>query len=153
MTNDKKIVNRIFKSKGRAFSLTGQNARCLTALIESGNRGITALEMSSWALRLAAYVHILRSEYLLEIETITEPHPGGHHGRYILRDEVEIIEKEEISINYKPAKNIPFIDKEIKGIETVALNISDREKKYLEEKAKFKTAWRKLILTIKKAVK
>lgn len=72
--------------------LTGRCAQTLWHLVKAGEKGITAAEVSSWALRLGAYVHILRHDYGLHIVTIREPHDGGYHGRYILLSAVEIQE-------------------------------------------------------------
>lgn len=80
-----------FNGKRREFEITGQVAKTLLYLVDSGKAGITALEVSSWAFRLAAYVHILRSKYDLEIRTDKEPHQGGYHARYVLITPVEII--------------------------------------------------------------
>ena len=77
---------------GQAKGRVGQT---LYALVEAGARGVTALEMQSWAFRLADYVHDLRHEHLGgfdAIQTIYEPHEGGEHARYLLIVEVEIIE-------------------------------------------------------------
>ena len=52
--------------------------------------GVTAAEVSSWALRLGAYVFVLRHGYGLSILTVREPHDGGNHGRYVLREPIEI---------------------------------------------------------------
>jgi len=52
------------------------------------------LEISSWALRLGAYIHILRHEYNLDIRTEHEEHDGGTHGRYFLNTPVEILNAE-----------------------------------------------------------
>lgn len=70
-------------------TVKGQTARALMALKRAGARGITAQEMSSWALRLAHYIMELR-RHGLDIETIHEAHPGGWHGRYVLHTPVEI---------------------------------------------------------------
>lgn len=74
----------------------GQSARCLMALVAAGDRGVTAQELSSWALRLAAYVHDLRRRFGLDIHMEREPHDGaageGWHGRYSLLSSVQIIE-------------------------------------------------------------
>ena len=80
-----------FEYKGRKLLLTGQVAKSLKLLIEKKGKGITALEASSWALRLASYIHILRSKYCLNIYTVTEPHEWGWHARYILQDDVKMI--------------------------------------------------------------
>jgi hypothetical protein len=70
--------------------VTGQVAKALAALVHSGAAGVTALEMSSWAYRLGTYVHTLRRDCGLAIETVHEPHEGGWHGRYMLRSLVVI---------------------------------------------------------------
>lgn len=90
------------KSNVRAFEATAgtfligsrQDSRTLLALISAGSAGITALEMSSWAYRLGAYVHRLRHYYGLIIETRREPHEGGWHARYVLKTPCRIIESE-----------------------------------------------------------
>jgi hypothetical protein len=79
-------------SQIREFVLNGRDAQTLIALVEAKQKGTTALEISSWALRLSAYIFNLRTECGLDIITNTEPHDGGHHGRYILRDEIKILE-------------------------------------------------------------
>lgn len=79
---------------GRRFMVRGQTARALVALVEAGDRGVTALECSTWALRLAAYCHVLRHDYGLDIETKRETHAGGWHGRHILRTPVTIVSAE-----------------------------------------------------------
>lgn len=68
-----------------------QLRRALAALIKAGSKGVTALELSSWAYRLGAYVHILRHDYGLTIETLRERHDGGWHGRYVLHTPCQII--------------------------------------------------------------
>lgn len=70
----------------------GQTARALLALVEAGAGGVTALEVSTWAYRLAAYVWDLKSNYGLAIRTDREDHPGGWHGRYTLETPIQIIE-------------------------------------------------------------
>ena len=81
---------------GKAISATGQVARALRALVQAGARGVTALEISSWALRLSHYIFVLRTRHALVIETIREPHGDGAdgrwHGRYVLRSPVTIRE-------------------------------------------------------------
>ena len=75
---------------GKRLTLTGRTDETLLALVEVGPRGVTAAELSSWALRLAAYVADLR-EAGFDIETRREPHAGGAHGRYVLRDGVRVL--------------------------------------------------------------
>jgi len=76
-----------------SFNLCGQQCKALSSLINSKNKGITALEVSCWAYRLAAYIHILRTKFDLNISTIREAHEGGFHARYHLLDKVEILEE------------------------------------------------------------
>jgi len=73
-----------------AFTVSGQVAKALAALLSAGAAGVTALEVNSWAYRLGAYVHTLRHDYGLAIETVRELHEGGWHGRYVLRSPVSI---------------------------------------------------------------
>ena len=77
---------------GLAFTVKGQTAKALRALVEAGVAGVTALEVATWALRLAAYVHDLRKRHGLAIETLREGHEGGWHGRYVLRAAVRLVE-------------------------------------------------------------
>ena len=79
-------------SQIREFVLNGRDCQALIALVEAKQQGTTALEISSWALRLSAYIFNLRTECGLDIITNTEPHDGGHHGRYTLQDDVKILE-------------------------------------------------------------
>ena len=76
---------------GRIAISARQPRRALSALINAGSKGVTALELSSWAYRLGAYVHTLRHDYGLAIETLREPHDGGWHGRYVLHTPCQII--------------------------------------------------------------
>lgn len=72
------------------FTVTGQDAKTLSALVGAGVRGVTALEVNSWAYRLGAYIHSLRHNCGLAIETVREPHEGGWHARYVLRSLVKL---------------------------------------------------------------
>jgi len=81
------------KGGERVYVVTGRVAQTLWQLVRYNESGITALEMSNtWALRLADYVHSLRHDYTLEIQTVMQPHDGGKHARYFLRSAVEILE-------------------------------------------------------------
>jgi hypothetical protein len=66
-------------------------ARALLALVEAGARGVTALECSTWAFRLAAYCYDLRRDHGLAIRCDREEHPGGWHGRHVLETPVKIV--------------------------------------------------------------
>jgi hypothetical protein len=81
-------------SDGRRFEVRGQTAKALAALIDAGERGVTALDVSTWAYRFAAYCFDLRTKHGLEIQTLREDHPGGWHGRHVLRTPVRIVSVE-----------------------------------------------------------
>lgn len=74
----------------RRFIVRGQTAKTLVALVASGDRGATALEVSTWPLRFAA-CHLLRRDFGLSIRTDREDHPGGWHGRHVLETPVRIV--------------------------------------------------------------
>jgi len=99
MTADKLTVRARTLPDGSSFTVTGRMAETLLSLIEAGSRGITSLEAfeAGWAVRLAAYVHRLRTVCRLAIETRREPHKGGHHARYTLRSAVEVTERSDAS--------------------------------------------------------
>lgn len=91
------MKRRILKASGPQgpFTVVGQVAKALASLATAGERGVTALEVNSWAYRLGAYVHTLRHEYGLAIETVRELHEGGWHARYVLRTPVTIGEAQQ----------------------------------------------------------
>ncbi len=74
------------------FTVRGQTGKSLRALVNAGDKGVTALEVTCWALRFAAYCHDLRHKHGLTIETLREDHDGGWHGRHVLRSPVTILE-------------------------------------------------------------
>lgn len=84
--HERKSVLEIGEQK---FVISGQKLSTLLALIAAGPRGITALEVSSWAYRLAAYCHELK-RLGVPIVTAREPHEGGWHGRYRLEGKVKL---------------------------------------------------------------
>ncbi|MDE2467139.1 MAG: hypothetical protein KGO02_26015 [Alphaproteobacteria bacterium] len=78
---------------GTRHCVEGQEARTLLALYNAGAAGLTALEVSNWALRLSHYVYKLRA-LGLSIDMEREQHGGpipGRHGRYFLRSGIRII--------------------------------------------------------------
>jgi hypothetical protein len=80
----------------RDLVLIGQYARTLRALIDSGAKGMTALDVSNtWAMRLGHYVWVLRHRDGLSITTTWEAHDGaagpGRHGRYTLNSPARIV--------------------------------------------------------------
>lgn len=95
LNNNKKLTAKFSLNKNsqeKVFVLNGRECQTLIALVEAGQKGITALEISCWALRLAAYVFRLKRDLSLNIITTVEPHNGGNHGRYILQDNVKVLE-------------------------------------------------------------
>ena len=85
-------------SRERRIIVTGRRyIQALKALVDAGPRGVTALEMSSWALRLGHYIFILRRTHGLLIETLREDHDGGTHARYRLISDVNIVETDELA--------------------------------------------------------
>lgn len=90
MRNSRPLSKIAIAWGGQRLTLKGQTARSLLALREAGLNGLTALEASSWALRLAAYIHDLRRLGLV-IDMEREAHPGGWHGRYRLRSPVTLL--------------------------------------------------------------
>lgn len=83
----RQIVSIDFTYLDQCHTVKGRFAQTLGALVNAGPRGVTALEMQSWALRLGHYVWVLRHRYGLPIATETEPHDGGNHARYKLNTE------------------------------------------------------------------
>lgn len=79
------------RRKHRTIEITGRrNIQALIALSRAGPKGIIAQEQVLWAYRLSAYIHILRHDYGLPIETQRERHDGGYHARYALTCHVEL---------------------------------------------------------------
>lgn len=79
----------IVEIDGQRISVGGQELRTLLALVAAGDHGITALEVSTWAYRLAAYCHALR-RLGVPISMSREPHEGGWHGRYRLEGKIKL---------------------------------------------------------------
>lgn len=73
------------------FTVRGQTRRALLALMKAGDKGVTALEVTCWALRFSAYCWELRHRHGLVIDTLRENHGGGWHGRHVLRSSVTIV--------------------------------------------------------------
>jgi hypothetical protein len=81
----------------RTLKCNGRIAQTLEHLLEAGPKGITALEMGTWAVRLSHYVWVLRHRHLVNIATRFEEHGGefpGKHARYTLRDQVQILDRD-----------------------------------------------------------
>ncbi len=80
----------------RTLLLHGRNAWALAKLVDAGAWGCTPITHPGP--RWSAYVHRLRHDYGLRIETIHEEHTGafpGYHARYVLRSVVSIVSTDE----------------------------------------------------------
>lgn len=74
----------------RNMELVGRYAWAMNQLINAGSKGCTPIDNP--APRWSAYIHLLRKDYLIDIETIDEAHGGlfaGTHARYVLRSVVQ----------------------------------------------------------------
>lgn len=91
-TPRKRLVVNAIGPDDQPFTVIGQFARTLLALIDAGPKGVTALDLASWAFRLSHYVLILRHKHGLSIITQWEAHEGGKHARYVLRSSVTILQ-------------------------------------------------------------
>ncbi|MCD1644799.1 hypothetical protein [Aurantimonas coralicida] len=78
--------------EGPPMIVVGRKAWALERLVAAGNRGCTPIDTPGP--RWSDYVHKLRREHGLVIETIDEAHGGtfaGSHARYVLRSNVEVL--------------------------------------------------------------
>ncbi len=91
-TPRKRLVVKAIGPDGQRFTVTGQNAKALLALVKADAAGVTALDVAAWAFRLAAHCHVLRHRHRLSIVTLWEGHEGGRHARYVLRSSVTILQ-------------------------------------------------------------
>jgi hypothetical protein len=94
LRKQKPVIEIRASSDGKpAQKFVGRCAATLDALIQAGDGGLTSFEYP--APRVSDYMYRLRKGGLA-VETITEGHAGpfsGSHGRYILRSEVNVIER------------------------------------------------------------
>ena len=84
------VIARVLPD-GPRFTVAGRDAWALAELVRCGERGCTPIDNPGP--RWSAYVHALRTERGLAIETLHENHGGpfpGTHARYVLRSQVEI---------------------------------------------------------------
>lgn len=82
----------------RFATATGREAWALQQLVAAGRGGCTPL--STPGPRWSAYVHDLRHEHGLAIETVHERHEGpfaGFHARYVLRSVVKLLDNQEVA--------------------------------------------------------
>jgi hypothetical protein len=83
---------------GAPFAVTGRAAQTLLTLSGKGAKGITVFDFPGGVgFRLAAYIHLLKTQNGLAIEISREPHNGGSHGRWYLRSNVEIIAIDDLA--------------------------------------------------------
>ena len=76
----------------RDLILDGRNGWALLELLRAGKKGCTPIDNP--APRWSAYVHRLRHEFGMDIETIHESHGGpfpGTHARYVLKSQVRLV--------------------------------------------------------------
>ena len=79
---------------GNPITLKGRLAWALLQMVDAGAAGCTPLDNPGP--RWSGYVHRLRTDYGISIETVTESHSGpfaGHHAKYLLRSEVEVLDR------------------------------------------------------------
>lgn len=77
---------------GSLLPVKGRLAWALNVLIERGAEGVTPI--TAPAPRWSAYVHKIKREHGIAIETVTEGHRGafaGTHARYVLRTPLEVV--------------------------------------------------------------
>ena len=82
---------RLRDGSRRVLECSGRIAQTLECLVAAGSKGITALEMATWAIRLSHYVWVLRHRHGVSIGTQFETHGGaypGKHPRYTPLDQV-----------------------------------------------------------------
>jgi len=73
----------------RPITVSGRERWALESLLSAGAKGCTPIDNP--APRWSAYIHDLRREFGLHIETVTEQHDGpfaGNHARYVLQSKV-----------------------------------------------------------------
>lgn len=98
MSKAKQRVWAIFQKlpDGLPTKVVGRESWCLRRLHTAKDKGCTPIEQP--APRWSAYVHDLRHNFGLDIESIHESHKGpfpGTHCRYVLRSDVTILETSE----------------------------------------------------------
>lgn len=82
--------------RDEVLSFAGREAWALRELIRAGEAGCTPIDNP--APRWSHYVWLLRDTF--EIDTVLEDHGGpfaGQHARYVLRDDVSIIEDSAVA--------------------------------------------------------
>lgn len=103
----KRLVVAYERADGTMGKAIGRYGDTLRALVVAGEKGVTPLERP--APRWSHYIHILRREHSLAIETVTECHGGefpGMHGRYVLREKIKLVNSNDTETT-KPAMVAP----------------------------------------------
>lgn len=77
---------------GSTFAVVGREAATLLLLVEKKTHGLRAYDFRGGPpFRLSAYIHDLRHNFGLAIETTREPHATGTHAVYTMATAVEIV--------------------------------------------------------------
>lgn len=91
------VVRKTVPGKpSEVLTFQGREAWALRELVNAGERGCTPIDNP--APRWSHYIWCLRDTF--NIETVDEPHGGpfpGTHARYVLRDDLTIIEEAGIA--------------------------------------------------------
>lgn len=88
----KRLVVKAIGPDGLQFTVSGQMAKVLLALIEAGEAGVDPLARETWSLRLSDHVRKLKTLRGLSIATMWGRHEDGRHARYVLVSAVIILE-------------------------------------------------------------
>lgn len=88
----KHLIVRAIGPDGQPFTVLGQMAKVLLALIAAGEAGVDPLARETWSLRLSDHVRKLKTLRGLSIATMWGRHDEGRHARYILQSAVIIVE-------------------------------------------------------------
>lgn len=88
----KRLVVKAIGADGQPFTVSGQMAKVLLALIEAGEAGVTPLARQTWSLRLSDHVRKLKMRHGLFIATKWGRHEDGRHARYVLLSAMIIVE-------------------------------------------------------------
>ena len=95
MTRRLTVTARVLPD-GAPFRVYGRDAWALLELVAAGKCGCTSIDNPGP--RWSDYIHALRHEHGLRIETLHEAHRGdfpGRHGRYVMRCPVEILARSD----------------------------------------------------------
>ncbi len=88
----KLLVVRAIGPEGQPFTVIGQVAKVMLALLDVGEGGVTPLARETWALRLSDHVRKLKIQHGLSIVRLWGTHDDGRHAVYVLRSTVTVLE-------------------------------------------------------------